>query len=87
MILGSALIAIGVFSVLWRRDLLGGLLGIQLLSFGLATLAFFAAAKNGHSALGSWYGLSILVGGLVGVSMGFALAARRLRIARKGQGT
>ncbi len=79
MILAILLISVGATAVIWRRDLLGGLVGIQLVSFGLASLAVSAAVRNGKPELGSWYGLVMIVGGLLAVSIGFALASRRRR--------
>lgn len=83
MILSVLLVAVGVFAVLRRRGVLGSLVGVQLVSFGLAAAAIFSSARNGQSEVGSWYGLSIVVGGLIGTSVGFALAARKFGARRR----
>lgn len=77
ILLTSAILGgLGLLCLLYRRTLLGVMIGVQLLSLG-ATLAFvLGGALNGAQVQGHIFGLFVTLIGVAQLVAGYALAIR-----------
>lgn len=82
LILASTLIAVGLYGVLSRRDLVAVLASIEVM-LGGASLLFVAYAAGGTAAAaGQGYGLLILAVGAAEAAVGIALLVALVRRGR-----
>jgi NADH:ubiquinone oxidoreductase subunit K len=83
----AALGGVGVFCALFRRTLLGVLVGLQLLALGAATLFVHAGAVSGQNVRGHVAALFVVVCGVAQLVAGFSLAMRLFFIRKRAEMT
>jgi NADH:ubiquinone oxidoreductase subunit K len=76
MWLSAVLGGIGLFSLLYKKTILGLLVGIQLLTLGSTSLLVFAGASSGSFLEGHLFAFFIALSGLAQIAAGYALATR-----------
>lgn len=77
MILFSAVLGgMGMFCALYRRTLLGVLIGLQLMVLGATSIFVVSGFTAGAHVNGHVFGLFILLGGVGQLVAGFALSVR-----------
>ncbi len=68
--------ALGIANLLFRRSLLGLLLGTQLLGVGATMMFVLAGALSGARVEGHLFGLFVTLMGIAQLAGGYALAVR-----------
>ncbi len=76
MLVAAALGGMGLFCMLFRKTLLGFLIGLQLMVLGATTVFVLAGALSGMANRGHIFGLFIVLGGVAQLVAGYALAVR-----------
>jgi NADH:ubiquinone oxidoreductase subunit K len=76
MWLPAILGGVGLFSLLYKKTILGLLVGIQLLTLGSTSLLIFAGATSGSFLEGHLFAFFIALSGLAQIAAGYALATR-----------
>ena len=72
----AALGGLGLFCALYRKTLLGVLIGLQLMVLGATAIFVFSGFSAGIHVSGHVFGLFILLGGIGQLVAGFALCVR-----------
>jgi NADH:ubiquinone oxidoreductase subunit K len=76
MWLPAILGGVGLFSLLYKKTILGLLVGIQLLTLGATSLLVFAGASSGSFLEGHLFAFFIALSGVGQIAAGYALATR-----------
>lgn len=76
MLIPMALGMVGLICLLFKRTLLGMIIGIQLLNFGAASAFIVAAVKSSTQATGHIFGFFIVLSGIVQLILLYSAAIR-----------
>jgi NADH:ubiquinone oxidoreductase subunit K len=83
ILVAAALGGMGLVCMLYRRTLLGLLIGVQLLALGATMIFVLAGASSGSLIQGHVFGLFITLGGIAHLVVGYALAVRLFYLKRR----
>jgi NADH:ubiquinone oxidoreductase subunit K len=83
MWLSAALGGVGLFTLLYKKTLLGLLVGMQLLTLGATSLLVFAGASSGEILEGHLFAFFIVIAGVAQIVAGCALATRMFYLKSK----
>jgi NADH-quinone oxidoreductase subunit K len=76
ILIAAALGGIGFACMLFRRTMLGMLIGIQLMVLGATMFFILAGVVSGAAIQGQLFGFFIILGGVAQIIVGYALAVR-----------
>ncbi len=83
LILPGLIGGIGLACIIFRKTLLGVLIGAQLLFLGAVAAVIFAGFISGRQVSGQVSGVLIFLSGIVQLVLGFALAIRMFYLRRR----
>jgi NADH:ubiquinone oxidoreductase subunit K len=75
-LLSGALGAIGLIGLIYKKTMLGLIVGIQIMILGAGALFVLSGSQSGMQTDGHSFAVFIVLGGLVQIVGGFALATR-----------
>lgn len=83
MIVAALMGGLGLACMLFKRTLLGFLVGVQLLILGATMMFVLAGGSSGNALKGHIFGLFITFANVTQLMVGFALAARLFYLKKK----
>lgn len=83
IMVAAALGGMGLVCMLYRRTLLGVLIGVQLLVVGATMVFVLAGVSSGVPVQGHLFGLFITLGGVAQLVTGYALSVRLFYLRRR----